>query len=329
MREIQLPLNQTQTIRLQRALDKLESLSSKLTCNATVTVADTIPVNHEDGVLKGHGTSELDGEVVATLCGVVERINKLVYVRSLRSRYKPETGDIIVGRVVEVAQKRWRLEINSNQDAVLMLSSVTLPDGIQRRRTAIDELNMRNIFEENDVISAEVRNLQHDGTLQLHARSDKYGKLERGQLLSVPSYLVKRRKQHFHQLDQYGVVLILGCNGYVWVGELVETKDRMEVDLVNNQSLETNAKSNNFMSLEEKEDTYTSLESRQNVCRIANAVRVLSILGFNIMIEVILEIFELSTSMNLDVHDMLGAEFCVVVAEKEADRRSITTKRKA
>lgn len=327
MREIQLPLNQTQKIRMQRALEKLESLSSKLTSNATVTVADPIPVNYEDGVLKGHGTSELDGQVVATLCGVVERVNKLVYVRSLRSRYKPETGDIIVGRVVEVAQKRWRLEINSNQDAVLMLSSVTLPDGIQRRRTAVDELNMRNIFEENDVISAEVRNLQHDGTLQLHARSDKYGKLERGQLLSAPSYLVKRRKQHFHQLDQYGVLLILGCNGYVWVGELVEAKDRMEVDQVN-LSEEANMKSRSYMSLEETEPDYTPLETRRNICRIANAVRVLSILGFNITIEVILEIFELSISENVDVHDMLGAEFCVRVAEKESDRRSMATKRK-
>ncbi|KAJ8450774.1 hypothetical protein Cgig2_021246 [Carnegiea gigantea] len=221
------------------------------------------------------------------------------------ARYKPETGDIIVGRVVEVAQKRWRLEINSNQDAVLMLSSVTLPDGIQ----------------------AEVRNLQHDGTLQLHARSDKYGKLERGQLLSVPSYLVKRRKQHFHQLDQYGVLLILGCNGYVWVGELVEAKDRMEVDQVN-LSEEAHMKSRSYMSLEETEPDYTPLETRRNICRIANAVRVLSILGFNITIEVILEIFELSISESVDVHDMLGAEFCVRVAEKEADRRSMATKRK-
>ncbi|KAL4556486.1 hypothetical protein LXL04_039141 [Taraxacum kok-saghyz] len=29
---------------------------------------------------------------------------------------------------------------------------MNLPDGIQRRRTAVDELNMRTIFEENDVI---------------------------------------------------------------------------------------------------------------------------------------------------------------------------------
>lgn len=86
MREIQLPLNKTQKIRLQKALEKLESLSTKVNYDASVTVADSIHVNHEDGVLKGHGTADLNGEVVATLCGVVERVNKLVYVRALRSR---------------------------------------------------------------------------------------------------------------------------------------------------------------------------------------------------------------------------------------------------
>lgn len=52
MRELQLSLNQTQKVRLQRALEKLESLSSKANSNASVTVADSIPVNYEDGLLK-------------------------------------------------------------------------------------------------------------------------------------------------------------------------------------------------------------------------------------------------------------------------------------
>ncbi|XP_056170412.1 exosome complex component RRP4 homolog isoform X2 [Syzygium oleosum] len=81
---------------------------------------------------KGHGSTELNGEVVAMVCGVVERVNKLVYVCTLRAIYKPEVGDIIVGRVIEVAPKRWRLlDTNYSQDAVLMLSSINLPDGIQ------------------------------------------------------------------------------------------------------------------------------------------------------------------------------------------------------
>ena len=52
MREILLSLNQTQKIRLNRALEKLESLSSKVNSNASVAIADSIPVTHEDGVLK-------------------------------------------------------------------------------------------------------------------------------------------------------------------------------------------------------------------------------------------------------------------------------------
>ncbi|PQQ21340.1 exosome complex component RRP4 homolog [Prunus yedoensis var. nudiflora] len=326
MRELQLSLNQTQKVRLQRALEKLESLSSKANSNASVTVADSIPVNYEDGLLKGHGTSEFNGEVVATVCGIVERVNKLVYVRALRARYKPEVGDIIVGRVIEVAPKRWRVEINYSHDAVLMLSSMNLPDGIQRRRTALDELNMRSIFEENDVICAEVRGFQHDG-LHLQARSQKYGKLGRGQLLTVPSYLVKRRKQHFHNLENYGIDLIIGCNGFIWVGEHVQVTDDMVVDQVNKSEQDDAKPDENSFGPEGQEKNYTRQETRENICRAANAIRVLSTLGFNITVEVITETVDLSTSINVAIHEMLGSEFYVLVAEKESVRRSMTKKK--
>ncbi|WCJ21477.1 hypothetical protein M5689_003626 [Euphorbia peplus] len=320
MREIQLSLNQTQKIRLQKSLQQLESLHSKLHADASVTVADTIPISLEDSILKGHGTMVRNGEVVASVCGMVERVNMLVYVRSLRSRYKPEIGDIIVGRVVEVAQKRWKLEINFSQDAVLMLSSMNLPDGIQRRRTAIDELNMRNVFEENDVICAEVRNFQNDGSLQLQARSQKYGKLEKGQLLTVPPYLVKRQKLHFHHLVEYDVDLIIGCNGFIWVGEHVDVRDNMAED-----QLKTTEEQN---SMSNKAPVDIPLEKRQQICRIANAVRVLSTLGFNLTLELILEIVNLSSTMDLSINEMLGSEFHVLVAEKEVERRSSLTKKK-
>ncbi|XP_022740624.1 exosome complex component RRP4 homolog [Durio zibethinus] len=319
MRGLQLPLNQTQRVRLQRAFEKLHSLSSKANSDASVTVADAIPVNYEDAFLKGHGTMDLNGELVATVCGVVEGVNKLVYVRALRARYKPEVGDIVVGRVVEVAQKRWRWEINFSQDAVLMLSSMNMPDGIQRRRTALDELNMRSIFEENDVVCAEVPNFQHDGSLQLQARSQKYGKLEKGQLLIIDPYLVKKSKLHFHYLEQFGVDLILGRNGFIWVGEHVEARDSV---LVNQPS-----SSEQSTVPEEKNQAYTPLEMRQNICRIANAVRVLSTLGFNVDADLIMETVELSSAVNIDIHDMLGSEFHVLVAEKEAVHRSLMTKR--
>ncbi|WMV47509.1 hypothetical protein MTR67_040894 [Solanum verrucosum] len=401
MRGIQLSFSNTQKLRLEKALAQLESLSSKLNSNATVIVADKIPVD-EDAALKGHGTLEMGNDVVASVCGVVERVNKLVYVRPLRARYKPEIGDIIVGRVIEVslwfpamsflsslllsclgvlfaagsyvsffqghefkawnnffsiyysfltlpnpgstlftvhlakcksllmypqvAPKRWRLEINFSQDAVLMLSSMNLPDGIQRRRTAVDELNMRSIFVENDVICAEVRGFQHDGSLHLQARSQKYGKLERGKLLKIPPYLVKRRKQHFHHLDQYGVDLIFGCNGLIWVGEHVDVKDAMVEDQVNKSDPQNTHSSSLPGSSEEPTDT--PLERRQYICRIANAITVFSALGFMVNLDSVMETVTLSLSLNLGVHEMLEAEFHVRVAEQEAERRSTSKRRK-
>jgi len=48
--------------------------------------------------------------------------------------------------------------------------------------------------------------------MSLHTRSLKYGKLENGQLVTVPHVLIKRCKSHFHTFP-FGVDLILGNNG--------------------------------------------------------------------------------------------------------------------
>ncbi|KAL0459577.1 UNVERIFIED_CONTAM: Exosome complex component RRP4 [Sesamum latifolium] len=112
-----------------------------------------------------------------------------------------------------------------------------------------------------------------------------------------------------------------------WVGEHVEVKDDM-VDDLSNKSEQQNVKSWNTMDDEEVEEIYTPSETRQNICRTANAIRVLSTLGFMITVEVVMEIVNLSISLNVDIHEMLGAEFYVIVAEKEAERRSMSTKRR-
>ena len=149
-----------------------------------------------------------------------------------------------------------------------------------------------------------------------------YIQLERGQLLIVSPYLIKRRKQHFHHLDQYGIDLILGCNGFIWIGEHVDPKeDAMIEDHVDKPE----QKALKFEGT--VQEVYTPLETRQNICRTANAIRVLSTLGFIMTVEVIMEIVNLSISLNIDVHEMLGSEFCVLTAEKEVERRSSSKKR--
>ena len=44
------------------------------------------------------------------MAGTIERINKLITVRPAKTRYNGEVGDIVVGRVIDVQQKLWKVD---------------------------------------------------------------------------------------------------------------------------------------------------------------------------------------------------------------------------
>lgn len=81
---------------------------------------------------------------------------------------------------------------------------------------------MRKFLQEGDLISAEVQNVFVDGSLSLHTRSLKYGKLSQGILVTVFPSLIKRRKTHFHNLA-CGASIILGNNGFIWISPTINT----------------------------------------------------------------------------------------------------------
>lgn len=181
-------------------------------------------IDTEAGFVRGLGTQvDADG-LRSTLAGVVERVNKLVAVRALRARYVPEVGDVVVGRITAVRPRRWGVDIGAPTEAALLLSAVTLPGAVQRRRTHEDERNMRDFFAEGDLVSAEVQELWNDGSGALHTRSLRYGRLADGSLVCVQAALVKRAKKHFHLLE-CGVHAILGNNGFVFLSMPEEGRD--------------------------------------------------------------------------------------------------------
>ncbi|RLO13404.1 hypothetical protein DYB28_004234 [Aphanomyces astaci] len=223
-------------------------------------------ITSEPGFLRGHGTYVEAGELLASVAGIVEKVNQLVSVRPLVSRYIGEVGDIVVGRISDVANKRWKVDINGQQDAVLMLTSVNLPSGAQRRRTAEDQLQMREFFEEGDLISAEVQEVRYDGTMWLHTRSLRYGKLENGQLIVVQPSLIKRLKQHLVQLPGLGVDVILGCNGYLWITRSMD--DVVATDGAQNE-LTADAWTERKVS---HANTVTDAVDRHQIARVYNAL---------------------------------------------------------
>ena len=70
-------------------------------------------ITQNPGFIKGHGTLLVDDvRLHATVAGHVERINRLVTVRPFKNaRYHGEVGDVVVGRISEVAQKKWKVDV--------------------------------------------------------------------------------------------------------------------------------------------------------------------------------------------------------------------------
>ncbi|CAK9441297.1 uncharacterized protein LODBEIA_P51660 [Lodderomyces beijingensis] len=185
-----------------------------LSQHAIVTPGELIT---EDPIwMKGHGTYFINDKTYSSVVGKISRVNRLLSVNAIRGKYSPETGDHVVGRITEVANKRWKVDIGTKQDAVLMLGSVNLPGGILRRKSESDELQMRNFLKEGDLLNCEVQTIFNNGIASLHTRSLKYGKLRNGIFVKVPASLIVKSKNHAHDLPG-NVSVIIGVNGYIWL----------------------------------------------------------------------------------------------------------------
>ncbi|KAF8972692.1 hypothetical protein BDZ97DRAFT_1649780 [Flammula alnicola] len=270
-------------------LQDFESQGSKLTCPGE-------SLTSSQAYMRGHGTYVDNEEVIASVAGTIERVNKLVTVRAIRSRYNPEVGDLVVGRITEVQPRRWKVDANSRQDAVLMLSSVNLPGGVQRRKLESDELQMRGFFEEGDLLVAEVQAFFSDGAMSLHTRSLKYGKLRNGQLVVVPPILVRRLKSHFLTLP-CGVDLILGLNGYIWVSKHVKENEQEGEEGFDAEAVYSNV----------NDDIDNS--TRTAISRVTHIIRVLTSHFVPLTDSLLLEAYEWTVEQETGVKDLLQQDF--------------------
>ncbi|EGC37877.1 hypothetical protein DICPUDRAFT_76545 [Dictyostelium purpureum] len=279
----------------------MESEESELFSSKRLVIPGQI-ISREGEYLKGHGTFHNGSNLIASVCGTLDKVDRLISVKALKSRYHGEVGDIIVGRITEISSKRWKVDVNSRLDYILMLSAINLPGGIQRRRTSADELQMRNFFVENDLVYAEVQMIMGDGSVAIHTRNQKYGKLQNGHFMKVTPSLIKRSKQHFYSLE-CGVDVILGLNGYIWIADTEQQK---------NQSA--------FIQKHEKENfdqaciipddiKQISKDSRDRISRVKNSIALLEKGFLLIHSKSIMQVYHLSNKMKLGAKDLLHPQY--------------------
>lgn len=291
----------------------------------------------EDEEAEGQ-TSKGPQRLIASVAGTVERVNKLISVIPLSpSIYTGQVGDLVVGRIVGVGGSRWKVSLTCSppsssgsngamKEGQLPLSGVNLPGGVQRIRTSEDVLAMRNLFKEGDLLTCEIQQVQNDGTLILHTRSLRYGKLDNGVLLTVPPSLVGRRKNHFVTLkglkssgdavDEDGegeVDVYLGLNGGIWIQRTVPTEWE---EAIRSDQDERAPLAETLQKLRHRHaTTRVSRSMRERIARVRNAVECLRLVHCQISPDSIEAVARASLDAGVRVADMLLPENVVKLTE--------------
>lgn len=281
----------------------------------------------------------LSTSIVATVAGTVQKTNKLLSVHPLRARYTPEIGDLVVGRIVEVQSKRWKVDIAAPLLAQLPLSAINLPGGILRRRTSADELQIRTFFSEGDLVVAEVQSVHQDGSASLHTRSLKYGKLRNGVFLAVTGTggsgassssvkggvgsgsgsgsgssapagssgsggVVRSRRQVWTMETAGGggsVDIILGVNGYIWISKHA---DGAEAASSTSESVSiTRMEEMVSSSIYSSQNDDIPAQTRREIARLAQCIQVLVQGGVRVDEETVEGSYAASLQVDLEVGD--------------------------
>ncbi|KAI9928033.1 hypothetical protein AWENTII_012301 [Aspergillus wentii] len=287
--------------------------------------------------MRGHGTytNPLSTSIIATVAGTVQKTNKLLSVTPIRARYTPEIGDLVVGRIVEVQSRRWKVDVAAPLLAQLPLSAINLPGGILRRRTSADELQIRTFFSEGDLVVAEVQSVHSDGAASLHTRSLKYGKLRNGVFLAVTGTggsgasssnvkggigpgsaaggtvgttgtggVVRSRRQVWTISTANGggdVNVILGVNGYIWIAKHTDgtAAASSTTDSVSITRMEEMVSSSIYSSQNDE----ILPQTRREIARLAQSIRVLVQGGVPVDEETVMSSYEASLQVDLEVGD--------------------------
>jgi len=263
--------------------------------------------------MRGHGTyiPAASTTIISTVAGHMHKTNKLLSVQPLRSRYQPEIGDLVVGRIASVQTKKWSVDIAAPMLANLPLSSINLPGGILRRRTAVDELNIRTFFSEGDLLVAEVQSLHQDNTASLHTRSLKYGKLRNGLftslsgagggILSRRGGVVRSRRQVFTLNTAAGEIdVVLGVNGYIFISKHVKATNQPEFSIT---KLEEAVSETLYSSQNDEIEPAVMRE----ITRVSTLIKGLVACGMRVDEDMIVKVYDGAVELEAEENSMGGA----------------------
>ncbi|PJE81243.1 hypothetical protein COU58_03350 [Candidatus Pacearchaeota archaeon CG10_big_fil_rev_8_21_14_0_10_32_42] len=169
-----------------------------------------------DDYLPGEYTEKRDGRIVSLRYGLAEEQNGLVKVIPLSGVYSPRRGNVVIGKIENITQNGWIVEVNSAENAFLSVNEVP---------RYVNKDAMEEVFKIGEMVIAKIWSMGKRG-IDLTIKSHGLGKIKEGIIFKVnpnkvPRIIGKEGSMIKIIKENTNCDISVGQNGFV----LVEGKD--------------------------------------------------------------------------------------------------------
>jgi exosome complex component RRP4 len=162
--------------------------------------------------LPGEGSRREGDNIVASRFGLVDESGRFVRVIPLSGIYMPRRGNLVIGKVVDIAFNGWMMDIKCPYSSFIMVSEYP---------KFINQEDLAEYLDIGDMVLCKISKVKRKGT-DLTLKGRELGKLEEGMIMTVNSNKVPRvigREGSMIKLikDATNCEIVVGQNGIIWI----------------------------------------------------------------------------------------------------------------
>jgi len=172
-----------------------------------------------EGINGGEGTFSDGNKVYSAIYGVVKRVNNKIEVTSLKGKYNPKKGDLLIGIVTDITFSMWILDINSPYDGFLYLS-----DYIKK----IEKEDMSKEIRIGETVIAKIKEIETPMRINLTLNDNRCKIIRNGVVIDVsyakiPKIIGKGGSTINLIKKETNCDIFVAQNGRVWINGSDET----------------------------------------------------------------------------------------------------------
>lgn len=173
--------------------------------------------------LPGQGTYRQGDVIRAQQLGLVSIDGRAVKLINLSGRYAPKTGDVIIGKVIDVNFSGWRVDTNCAYSAMLSVKDATT-DYIVRGANLTEYLDL------GDYVCVKITNVTSQKLVDVTMKGFGLKKLDGGRIFQVASSKVPRiigKQASMVSMIKAatGCKIVVGQNGLIWVSGTIDREN--------------------------------------------------------------------------------------------------------